>query len=135
MPVRLTFHGAASTVTGSCYLLEHEGGRMLVDCGLFQGTKTVRELNYRPFPFDPARIDALVLTHAHIDHTGLVPKLTRNGFSGPIFATEATIDLLEFMLPDSGYIQETGADRLNRVACAAGRRSSRSTRVSTPSRR
>jgi metallo-beta-lactamase family protein len=113
MTVRLSFHGAASTVTGSCFLVEHPNGRFLVDCGLFQGTKTIRELNYGTFPFNPAAVDFVLLTHAHIDHSGLLPKLARKGFKGPIFATEATIDLLRFMLPDSGHIQESEVDRLN----------------------
>ena len=79
MPIRLTFHGAASTVTGSCYLVEHDRGRFLVDCGLFQGTKTIRELNYGPFPFAAQAIDYVLLTHAHTDHAGLLPKLRRAG--------------------------------------------------------
>lgn len=120
-PVSLAFHGAASTVTGSCFLLETKHGRLLVDCGLFQGTKTVRELNYAAFPFDPKSIDALLLTHAHIDHSGLIAKLTRQGFTGPIIATEPTADLLAFMLPDSGYIQETEVERLNRRNRQRGR--------------
>ncbi|MCW8970636.1 MAG: MBL fold metallo-hydrolase, partial [Rhodospirillales bacterium] len=94
MTVRLKFHGAARTVTGSCYLVEHPGGRFLVDCGLFQGNKTIRELNYGGFPFDPNVIDFVILTHAHIDHSGLVPKLSRHGFTGPVFTTEGTADLL-----------------------------------------
>lgn len=113
MPVRLAFHGAASTVTGSCYLVEHDSGRFLVDCGMFQGTKTIRELNYRPFPFEPRGVDHLLLTHAHIDHSGLVPKLAKHGFKGRILATEPTLDLLKFMLPDSGHIQEFEVQRLN----------------------
>mgnify|MGYP005844499339 CR=1 FL=1 len=113
MTVRLTFHGAASMVTGSCFLLEHAHGRLLVDCGLFQGTKTVRELNDRPFPFDARGIGQVLLSHAHIDHSGLLPKLAKDGFAGPIHATRATLDLLRFMLPDSANIQETEAARLN----------------------
>lgn len=119
--VSLAFHGAASTVTGSCFLLETTRGRLLIDCGLFQGTKTVRELNYKDFPFAPQSIDALLLTHAHIDHSGLIAKLTKHGFAGPIIATEPTADLLAFMLPDSGYIQETEVERLNRRNRKRGR--------------
>lgn len=121
MPIRLAFHGAASTVTGSCYLVQHDGGRFLVDCGLFQGTKTIRELNYGRFPFAPTSLDYVLLTHAHTDHAGLLPKLRRQGFKGPIHATEPTIDLLRFMLPDSGHIQEFEVERLNRRNRQRGR--------------
>ena len=114
MTVRLTFRGGAGTVTGSCYAVEHDGGRFLVDCGMFQGNRTTRELNYGDFPFDPAEIDFVLLSHAHIDHSGLLPKLALKGFSGPIHATEPTLDLLGFMLPDSGAIQESEVERLNR---------------------
>jgi len=109
MSVRLHFHGAARTVTGSCYLLETEKARVLVDCGMFQGSKTERDLNFRPFPFDPASLDAMLLTHAHIDHTGVIPKLGKHGFRKKIHATEPTIALCGVMLPDSGYIQESDA--------------------------
>ncbi len=110
----LSFYGAAGTVTGSCSLLETGAHRCLVDCGLFQGNKTVRALNDAPFPFEAKAPDFLLLTHAHTDHTGLVPKLMKQGFAGPIYATSATIDLLTFMLPDSGRIQESEAERSNR---------------------
>ncbi|TWU45614.1 Ribonuclease [Novipirellula aureliae] len=110
----LTFCGAAGTVTGSCSHIESGDKRFLVDCGLFQGTKTTQSLNYQPFPFDASKVDFLLLTHAHIDHSGLLPKLVRSGFSGKIYATEATCDLLEFMLRDSAYIQESNTERLNR---------------------
>jgi metallo-beta-lactamase family protein len=110
----LSFCGAAGTVTGSSSLLKSDVADFLVDCGLFQGNKSVRELNLQPFPFDPKNIAFLVLTHAHIDHSGLVPKLVKAGFTGPIYATPATADLLEFLLPDSASIQESNARRANR---------------------
>ncbi|MDP9137170.1 MAG: MBL fold metallo-hydrolase [Pseudomonadota bacterium] len=113
MTLRLEFHGAARTITGSCYVLDTGASRVMFDCGMFQGSKTESELNYRPFPFVAEDIDALVLTHAHIDHSGLVPKLVKHGFAGTIHATAATSDLCSIMLPDSGYIQETEVRKLN----------------------
>lgn len=114
MSVKLTFLGGVGTVTGSKYLLEAEGLKILVDCGLFQGYKQLRLRNWAPLPVDPKSIDAVILTHAHLDHSGYVPLLVRNGFKGPVISTEATLDLCAILLPDSGFLQEKDADFANR---------------------
>ena len=112
--MKLTFLGAVGTVTGSRYLLEDDGRKILIDAGLFQGRKELRERNWAPPTFDPADIDAMLLTHAHIDHSGYIPKLVKEGFRGPIYCTSATQDLCSILLPDSGHLQEEDADSANR---------------------
>jgi len=110
----LTFLGAARTVTGSKYLLEHDGVRVLVDCGLFQGLKPLRERNWEDFPVPPESIAAVVLTHAHLDHVGYLPRLVADGFRGRAFCTAGTQDLCRLVLPDSGRIQEEDARQANK---------------------
>src|SRR6266550_365810 len=110
----LTFLGAAGTVTGSKHLLEVEGRRILVDCGLFQGLKELRQRNWEPLPIDPATIDTVILTHAHLDHCGYLPKLLTAGFRGRVFCTPATKELCSLVLPDSAHIQEEDAREANR---------------------
>lgn len=105
----LTFLGATGTVTGSRYLVEAGGRRILIDCGLFQGYKQLRQRNRNPFPVPPSSIDAVLLTHAHIDHSGYLPALVRNGFRGPIHCTPATAELCALLLPDSAHLQEEEA--------------------------
>ena len=112
--MKLSFLGAAGTVTGSRYLVEHRGRKLLVDCGLFQGWKALRELNWEPPPFRPRDIDAVLLTHAHLDHSGALPLLVRQGFTGPVLATPATADVCRLLLPDSAHIQEEDAAFANR---------------------
>jgi metallo-beta-lactamase family protein len=110
----LTFYGGVGTVTGSKYLIEHNGKRILVDCGLFQGLKELRERNWQDPPFDPTSIDSVIITHAHIDHTGFLPRVVKMGFRGPVFTSRATGDLLKILLPDSARLQEEEADYRNR---------------------
>ncbi len=112
--MKITFLGATKTVTGSNILVETNGKKFLVDCGLYQGQQKETMLNTDPFLFTPSEIDFMLLTHAHIDHSGRIPKLYIDGYTGPIYATKATCDLCEIMLPDSGYIQESEIEWLNR---------------------
>jgi len=108
--VRIKFLGGAKTVTGSKYLLEIDDYRLMIDCGLFQGLKNLRLMNWEDFPIDPTGIDAIIITHAHIDHTGYLPKLVKEGFNGVIYCTEATANLMEIMLIDSAKLQEEEAE-------------------------
>jgi metallo-beta-lactamase family protein len=114
LSTHLSFLGGAGTVTGSKFLLETEGRKLLIDCGLFQGLKTLRLKNRAQFPVDPRTIDAVLLTHAHLDHSGYLPLLVKNGFAGPVFCTKSTADLCAILLPDSGHLQEKDADFANR---------------------
>jgi metallo-beta-lactamase family protein len=114
MGLTLSFLGGAGTVTGSRYLLEHEGKRILVDCGLFQGLKQLRLRNWGPFPVEPAGVSAIVLTHAHLDHSGYLPALVRDGFKGPVYCSSATKDLCGILLRDSAHLQEQDAEYANR---------------------
>ncbi len=110
----LQFLGAAQTVTGSRFLLHIDGKRLLIDCGLFQGGRVLRERNWGPFPTPPEDLDGVILTHAHIDHSGYLPRLIKEGFGGPVYCTPATADLLSLLLPDSGYLQERDAAFANK---------------------
>lgn len=114
MTMKLRFLGAAGTVTGSRYLLQQDQTRLLVDCGLFQGVKVIRSRNWKPLPVEPGSIDAVVLTHAHLDHSGYLPRLMRQGFHGPIYCTQATAELVAILLEDSAHIQEEDARHANR---------------------
>ena len=112
--MQITCHGAAGFVTGSCHLVETESTRFLIDCGMYQGNKALNRKNFEPFGFQPADIDFVISTHAHIDHCGLLPKLVKYGFHGTIYASPATADLLPIMLQDSAYIQEKDTEHENR---------------------
>ncbi len=120
--MNITFLGAARGVTGSCHMVEACGKKFLVDCGMFQGTLTEQLLNYDEFPFNVSDIDFVILTHAHIDHSGRIPKLYKEGYKNPIYATKATCDLLTIMLPDSGHIQEKEIEWVNRKRLRAGKK-------------
>lgn len=122
MSVSITFLGGVREVTGSCILVRSAGARFLVDCGMFQGGAESDRKNARPFAVPPSSIDFVLSTHAHIDHSGLLPKIVHDGFKGPVFATSATADLLKVMLPDSGHIQEREAEWQTRRALRAGNR-------------
>ena len=111
---KISFWGGVGSVTGSKYLLEHNGRRILVDCGLFQGEKELRERNWEDPPFDAASIDSVIITHAHIDHTGWLPRLVKLGFAGKVFTSRATADLMKLLLIDSARLQEEDADYRNR---------------------
>lgn len=120
--MKITFLGAARGVTGSCHMVEACGKRFLVDCGMFQGTLTEQILNYEPFPFEINSIDFVILTHAHIDHSGRIPKLFKAGYKNPVYCTPATYDLSTVMLPDSGHIQEKEIEWVNRKRVRAGKK-------------
>ncbi|MDN3514000.1 MAG: MBL fold metallo-hydrolase [Candidatus Brocadia sp.] len=119
--VKITFVGATRTVTGSCYYIKTNNVRLLVDCGAFQGTRDNEKRNVEPFPFKPSEIQYLLLTHAHLDHSGLIPKLVKDGFKGKIFATKATVDLCGVMLLDSAHIQERDTEWENKRRIRAGK--------------
>src|SRR5882724_908159 len=114
--MKLTFWGAAGTVTGSMHLLETGGKRILLDCGLSEGRRKESDRINRNLPYEGSSIDAVVLSHAHIDHSGNLPSLVKHGFAGPIFTTPATIDLCKWMLLDTAHIQEKDAEFLNKRA-------------------
>lgn len=112
--IQLTFLGEATTVSGSSYLLESNGHKVLVDCGLFQGVKTIEALNHRPFPYNPAELDSVLLTHAHIHHSGLLPKLIKEGFKKNIYVTKATAELCYLLLPSYAHNREFATQTTNR---------------------
>src|SRR5580765_883135 len=110
----LSFWGAAGTVTGSKYLIESNRARVLIDCGLFQGGHNLRDRNWQEPPFNAASVNAVIITHSHIDHTGYLPRFVRQGFRGPVYCSRGTADLMRILLPDSARLQEEEADYRNR---------------------
>ncbi len=118
--MKIRFLGAARTVTGSFHVVETDQVRFAIDCGLFQGSKEIKEKNYQDFKIDPTSLQFLILTHAHIDHSGLIPKLCKQGFKGPIYCNQATAELSKVMLPDSAHIQESEVERKNRKLLRSG---------------
>lgn len=119
--MKIKFCGATTCVTGSCHLLSTENHKILLDCGQFQGGKALEAMNAEPFPFEPSEVEALILSHAHIDHCGRIPLLVKRGFEGNIYCTDATADLLQVMLKDSAYIHEKEAEQKSRKAVRAGK--------------
>jgi len=119
---RLTCFGATRQVTGSCHLLETTGGQVLLDCGMFQGPPETEKQNLRAFPFDPKKLDAVVISHAHIDHSGLLPKLVKAGYGGPIYVTPPTHDLLELLLKDAAHLELMDTQWENKRRQRAGKR-------------
>lgn len=118
--MKLSFHGADRAVTGSCHLMDCAGKRVLIDCGLYQGSREMHEENAEPFGFDPKSIDFLLLTHAHLDHCGRIPLLVKQGFRGEIVTTAASRELARLVMLDSGHLQEEEARRLARRAARRG---------------
>jgi len=108
--MKIQFCGATTGVTGSCHLIKTDNHNVLLDCGQFQGGKAQDAMNREPFPFDPKSVECMLLSHAHIDHCGRIPLLVKRGFTGPIYCTSATADLLKVMLEDSAYIHEKEAE-------------------------
>ena len=120
--MNITFYGAAEDVTGSCHMVNAAGHKFLIDCGLFQGNLTDQMLNYEEFPFNIQEIEFMILTHAHIDHSGRIPKLYKAGYKNPVYCTSATRELCKIMLPDSGHIQENEIEWVNRKRMRAGKK-------------
>ena len=119
--MKVKFCGASIGVTGSCHLISTENHKVLLDCGQFQGGKEMDKMNEEEFPFNPAEIECVILSHAHIDHCGRIPLLVKRGFKGPIYCTDATADLLDVMLKDSAYIHEKDAEWQTRKNLRTGK--------------